>query len=142
MSKQRSTAAAPRLTPQKKGKFLRALARTGSVPLAAKTAGLSVEPVLELREEDPAFAERWREAEELAGAALEAEARRRAVDGVEEPVFYQGQKVGVVRRYSDSLLGLLLRGNRPEKFRDRADTGERGGVPITVKIQKFDNDEN
>lgn len=139
MSEQRSPAPAPKPTPQKRGKFLKALVNTGSVAVAAKRAGLSVEVLQGLRERDAGFAERWHEAEALAGAALEAEARRRAVDGVEEPVFYQGQKIGVVRRYSDALLSLLLRGNRPEKFRGRADEGDRGSMPIVVKIQDFDD---
>ena len=139
VSDQRSPAPAPKPTPQKKGKFLKALTSTGSVTLAAKRAGLSVEVLDGLRESDTDFAERWRQAEALAIIALEMEARRRAVEGVEEPVFYQGQKIGVVRRYSDSLLSLLLRGNRPEKFRERAGDGDSGGMPIVVKIQNFDD---
>lgn len=139
MSDQRSPAPAPKLTPQKIGKFLKALSSTGSVALAAKRAGLSVEALHGQRESDSDFAERWRQAEALATIALEMEARRRAVDGVEEPVFYQGQKIGVVRRYSDALLSLLLRGSRPEKFRERGGDGDSGGMPIVVKIQNFDD---
>ena len=107
--------------------------------MAAKRAGLPVKLLHGLRESDADFAERWQQAEALAAIALEMEARRRAVDGVEEPVFYQGQKIGVIRRYSDSLLSLLLRGSRPGKFRDRAGDGEGGGMPIVVKIQNFDD---
>ena len=139
VSDQRSPAPAPKPTPQKKGKFLKALTSTGSVTLAAKRAGLSVEVLDGLRESDTDFAERWRQAEALATIALEMEARRRAVEGVEEPVFYQGQKIGVVRRYSDSLLSLLLRGSRPGKFRECAGDGDSGGMPIVVKIQNFDD---
>ena len=47
---------------------------------------------------------------------IEAEARRRAVDGVDEPVYYQGKEVGTVRRYSDVLLIFLLKGLRPQRF--------------------------
>ena len=54
----------------------------------------------------------------MATDTLEMEARRRASLGVEEPVYYQGQVVGYVRKYSDVLLMFLLKAQRPEKFRD------------------------
>ena len=50
---------------------------------------------------------------------LEAEAWRRAHDGIEEPILYKGQVVTHVRKYSDLLLMFLLKGLRPEKFRDK-----------------------
>jgi hypothetical protein len=67
---------------------------------------------------------------------LEAKARRRAVEGMETPILYQGKmcytdeidpKTGEVRkserplstrRYSDALLMFLPKGARPEKYRD------------------------
>ena len=51
---------------------------------------------------------------------LEDEARRRALQGVEKPVFREGRQVGTVTEYSDTLLIFLLKARRPEKFRDRA----------------------
>jgi hypothetical protein len=51
---------------------------------------------------------------------MEDEAMRRAVDGWDEPVYQKGEQVGVVRKYSDSLLALLLRGRRPDVYRDNA----------------------
>ena len=56
----------------------------------------------------------------MAGDILEAEAHRRAVEGVEEPVgWYKGQAGGTVRRYSDVLLMFLLKGVLPERYKDR-----------------------
>lgn len=49
---------------------------------------------------------------------LEDDVRRRAVDGVEEPLFHQGKKVGLTRKYSDTLLIFLLKARRPAKYRD------------------------
>ena len=46
---------------------------------------------------------------------LEDEARRRAVDGVDEPVFQQGKQVGTIRKHSDTLLIFLLKGIRPQE---------------------------
>ncbi len=48
--------------------------------------------------------------------ALEDEAMRRAIDGVEKPVFRGGEVVGHVRDYSDSMLMFLLKSRKPEVF--------------------------
>ncbi len=60
---------------------------------------------------------------------LEDEAVRRAKDGVEEPVYQGGKLVGHVQKYSDTLLIFLLKGAKPEKFRERSQhefSGEDG----------------
>lgn len=64
------------------------------------------------------FAARWDEAIDDAVHTLEAEAWRRARDGYSEPVYYRGRQVGEVVRYSDGLLSLLLKANRPKKYRE------------------------
>ena len=47
---------------------------------------------------------------------------------------YQGSQVGTVRRYSDTLLIFLLKGRRPEKFKDRvAHGGDANAPPIKHK---------
>ena len=48
---------------------------------------------------------------------IEDEAIRRAVNGVSEDVYYMGAVCGSKRNYSDALLGKLLEGNMPEKYR-------------------------
>jgi hypothetical protein len=56
-----------------------------------------------------------------------------AKDGFDEPRFYEGQVCGHVRRYSDTLLILLLKARRPGKYGDKV-TAEHtgpGGGPIT-----------
>jgi len=67
------------------------------------------------------------EAEQIATDALELEARRRAVEGVAKPLVSMGKlvrdddgKVIEVRDYSDHLMLALLRGHRPERFREAA----------------------
>lgn len=47
---------------------------------------------------------------------LEAEARRRGVEGVEEPILFQSKVVTTVRKYSDVLLIFLLKGLRPRRY--------------------------
>src|SRR5690606_18484748 len=98
-----------------------------------------------LRKEDPDFAAAWDEAMEQASDALEVEARRRAIEGWDEPVFYQGMETGMVRKFSDTLLIFLLKGARPEKYRDRIDHTTKGkeipgpGV-VAVNVYLPDNE--
>ena len=80
-----------KLTEARRERFLTALASSGSVSAAVRVAGTSRTRVYELRKVDPAFAASWDEAEESATDALEAEARRRAIDGVELPVISMGK---------------------------------------------------
>jgi predicted ThiF/HesA family dinucleotide-utilizing enzyme len=106
--------------------FLRALAGTGNVTTAVAVAGTSRSRVYELRKTNGAFAAGWDEAEEIAADRLEEEARRRAVEGVQEPLVSGGKIVRdddgqpiAIRRYADTLLLALLKAHRPEKFRDQ-----------------------
>jgi hypothetical protein len=109
-----------RLTPARWPRFLDALSTTGNVTWAAATVGMTRAEVLGLRAGDETLARQWDDAIEVAADALEAEARRRALEGWLEPVFYQGQQVGEVRKYSDRMLELLLKAQRPEKFQGPA----------------------
>src|SRR6266404_8212532 len=100
-----------RLTKARQAGFLKTLAGTGNVTAAAAFAGTSRTRVYEFRKIDPAFAAAWDEAEEMAVDALEAEARRRGVEGVQEPLVSAGRIVRddegqpiAIRRYSDNLL--------------------------------------
>lgn len=65
------------------------------------------------------YAEAYYNARELIVDQLESEAIRRAKDGVERPVYQGGELVGTVTEYSDSLLMFLLKGMRPDKYRER-----------------------
>jgi hypothetical protein len=111
-----------KLTEARREGFLRALADTGSITAAVTAAGTSRTRVYELRKIDPAFAAAWDEAEEIAADRLEHEARRRAVEGVSEPLVSAGKLVRddvgqpvAMRRYSDPLLLALLRMHRPAR---------------------------
>ena len=121
----------------KKRAFLAAFAECGTVTHAAEIAGISRRMVQYWKKDDPEFAEAFRVAEEKAADRLEQEARRRAIEGVSEPVFHKGEVVGTVQKYSDTLLIFLLKGARPEKYRERVTqeiTG-KGGGPIEASIR-------
>jgi hypothetical protein len=115
--------------------FLGQLERTGNVSGACRAAGIGRSTAYEWRAGDAAFAAQWAEAEETATDALEAEARKRAVDGWDEPVFHQGAPCGTVRKYSDRMLEILLKGHRP-KFRDnhRVEVSGPAGAPVSLTL--------
>lgn len=114
----------------KKRAFLAAFAETGSVTRATEAAGIDrTTPYSDPWKNDEGFQEAWDRARPMAADTLEAEAVRRAVEGVEEPVgFYKGVPSAMVRRYSDTLLIFLMKGANPEKYRDRADVRHSGRI--------------
>lgn len=117
------------------------LAETGVVTAACRAVSIARSTAYDARNAHEDFAAAWDAAIEEAADLLELEARRRAHDGIEEPVFGSGGtgvgtvEVGTIRKYSDTLLIFLLKGARPEKFRDRvsAEHSGPGGGPIEVK---------
>ena len=124
----------PRSTAQANARaFLAAYRQTASITRAAAAARI-----------DRGMHYRWlanenyrkafEAAQDVAAQILEDEAVRRATEGVLEPVFYQGEKCGAVRRYSDGLMQFLLRGFRPQKYASRTElTGPNGG-PLEVSL--------
>jgi len=127
---------------QKKRAYLLALSFCGNVSLAAKVAGIDRATVYVWRNgkagrensrADEAFLSAEMIAKEMAADRLEGEAWRRAVEGVQEPVgFYRGEPGAYVRRYSDTLLIFLLKGLRPEKYRERYEHSATRPVPIML----------
>jgi hypothetical protein len=88
--------------------FLRVLRETGCVSDAAKRAGLSTTSAYRLRGKCPDFAEAWNRAQAKGLATIEQAAFERAVTGWDEVVTRGGEEVSTKRRYSDSLLRVLL----------------------------------
>ncbi len=72
---------------------------------------------------------------DIGADVLEQEARRRAVEGVSEPVYYMGAEVGSVQKYSDTLMCLLLKGHKPQKYRERTDLNVTGMDVVTAAMQ-------
>jgi hypothetical protein len=107
-------------SPELREKFLSVLRQTGNVGVAAETINVYRTTPYQWKRKDPAFAKQWDEALDAAADIVEAEVRRRAVEGFEEPVFYKGEVVGYVTRYSDRMLELLMKALKPEKFREKA----------------------
>lgn len=103
----------------KKPQFIEAYRRLGTITAAAEAAGVARGTHYEWLRNDPEYAAEFRQAEEAVADMLEREAIRRAVEGTERFVYHQGEVVGAERQFSDTLLIFLLKGHRPEKFKDR-----------------------
>ena len=126
----------------KKRQFLAAYSELGNVSQAAKLVAMDRGNHPRWMREDPEYAEAFAEAKEIACDNLEAEARRRAVEGTEKPVFHNGQVCGTIREYSDTLLIFLLKGAMPEKYRERYGVNLQGTVQHTGQVQIYIPDNN
>lgn len=96
--------------------FLETLRKTANVSYAVRVSGISRAWAYKQRKLDPSFAEEWDAAVEEAIDLMEMAAHQRAFTGVEEPVYYKGEEVGRVKKFSDQLAMFLLRAHRPEKY--------------------------
>lgn len=116
--------------------FLKNLRETGNILKACRAAKVARTTFYEHRKADAVFEAQVSEALEEAGDVLEAEAWRRAVKGVRRPVFQGGRKVGEIQEYSDTLLIFLLKGTKPQKYRERAEVTGADGGPIVTMVRE------
>lgn len=114
--------------------FCAALADTAQVQKACDAVGVSKQSAFRVRKANPEFAAMWKEAEELAVVWMEDQAKRRAFDGVQKPVFHNGVEVATVREYSDLLTIFLLKAHAPAKYREnsRVELTGADGAPLDV----------
>ena len=98
--------------------FLSTLEKTGSIAGSAKAAKAGRQTVYDHMKADPDFADRCREALEAAEDNLETELRRRAVEGEEVPVYFNGEVVGHSNRKSDALLLFAIKNLRQRREHD------------------------
>ena len=117
---------------RKQQAFLAAyVACTGNITQAAQSAKVSRQSVLTWRQQYPAFADALADADEQVTDDLEAEALRRAKGWTEVRVAADGTTYEV-HKYSDTLLIFLLKGRRPEKYRE---SGKRDGQEISELLK-------
>ena len=105
-----------------------------SVREACEALGLQRRAVRALRRSDQDFDADYHEARGLTPEKILAEMRRRAIDGVEEPVFHDGEIVGTITKYSDRLLMALGKGFVPE-LRERVEVTGRDGGDLEVTVE-------
>jgi hypothetical protein len=101
--------------------FISALSVHGNVTVAADQTGITRQWAYNVRNSDEAFKAEWDAALEEASDRIEYAAYTRAVDGLEKGIYYKGDKVDTEREYSDTLMAMMLKGTKPEKYRERID---------------------
>jgi len=143
----------PQIADLKKRAFLAAFAEAGSIRAAARAAGVSERTPWNWLHRDDSEAGRvfqaaFDDAKRLAGNALEAEARRRATEGVRRLRFYRGEPIidpetgrpYFEHEYSDVLLIFLLKGAMPEKYRERFQHEHRG-LAESSRVRVIEDDD-
>lgn len=120
---------------QAQADFIEALLKHGGVVTkAVADVEVHLARLYSWRQEEPEFAAAWAEAVEIGADKLEAEAVRRAVEGVDKPVTFQGEITATYKEYSDSLLQFLLKGAKPDKYNRQAlQISGPGGAPIQIQ---------
>lgn len=120
---------------RKKDELLfQALAEGKMLREALAITGYGRSAVYRWRAEDEEFDARWKAAIDEAVELMEAEADRRAIEGVDEPVFYKGYECGYVRKFSDTLLIFRLKALAPEKYKERVENTGKDGRPIEYNV--------
>lgn len=142
--------------------FLEALRTVPVIAHACRAVGINRSTAWRAREADEQFAADWDDAIEEGVDNAEQEAYRRAVTGFEEPVIHQGRLQHVfepyalpdgstghrpvldangqpvpltVRKHSDTLLSLYLKGMRKEVYSERKEfTGANGTALPAAQI--------
>lgn len=122
----------PGATP-KQAAFLTALVfHAGQHGKAAKAAKIARQLHYHWLKTDELYKELHREAMLQVTEVLEDEAIRRAIEGQEKGVYYQGAQCGTEIVHSDGLMMFLLRAADPEKYRERSEV--KGKVDVTHKF--------
>ena len=125
--------------------FLAAYGKTGGLLKAAAIAGSSIQQHHTWLK-DPAYVEAFEVAHKQSIEHLELEARRRGMDGVEEPIYQNGQLVGYKQRYSDALLMFLLKGLDKGKYAEHTtveakNVNVNANANLNVDLSRLTNDE-
>lgn len=112
--------------------LLNALRQVPNITRACTLAMISPATVRGWRRQDPAFDTAVAEALDDGVDALEAEVHRRAFEGYEKPIIFQGQITDTYKEYSDGLAQFLLKAHRPDKYRERSEVQSTGAQTITI----------
>ena len=95
--------------------FLAALESTGIVTHAAKAAEVGRRTVYDHLKADLEFYQKTQDALDTADCNLQMELMHRAVEGVQQPVYYKGEVVGQITKKNDALLMFAIRNLRQQR---------------------------
>lgn len=109
----------------------------GDMTSACRELGVSVASVHFWMEDDPNAASRLRLAQQIGWTTIEGAAHQRAIVGVEEDVYYQGEVVGQKRVYSDGLLAQMLKA-RVKAYSAEESQGPKVMVNIMPRADSYE----
>lgn len=130
---------------QNQRSFLMAFAVCGDLVTAAKAARISLAAHWHWRRHDDEYAAAFEQATEMAGDVLESKAMQRAVNGVKKMKFYKGQPITVQgpdgrempyveTEHPESLVQFMLKGLKPEKYRERHEVTGNAGLQVQLVL--------
>lgn len=124
-----------KMTTEFKEALINMLAELPNITVVCKLMGIHCSVFYRTRNKDKEFDQGVKDAMEQGYDLWEEEARRRAIDGVLEPVFYRGEEVGTIRKYSDQLLTTLLKGRKAKVYNPGVKiTAGNEGEKITMTL--------
>lgn len=124
----------------KKRAFLAAYREAGTIRGALSATGISSSTHYKWLSDSEEYQKDFEKAQRASVVALEEEARRRAIEGVAEPIFGKnGEQVGTKMRYSDTMLIFLLKANHPSKFGDKLEQTNKGTTTAPIQVYLPEN---
>lgn len=117
-----------------KVEMVREYANTGRIGQTCEVVGITDDTHYEWLEADPEYAKNMAAAKRRFVEKLEAEADRRAAEGVNRPIYQGGKRVGTVKDFSDLLLIFRLKGEAPDKYKDRVANEHSGPNGAAIKV--------
>ncbi len=117
----------------KKKRFLEHYKKLFTISRACEATGITRTTYYRWMDDCPSFKTSFEQARQRTTELLEAEAIRRAYEGVEQPIIRNGFTVGVTKEYSDTLLIFLLKAADPTKYREHIESH----VDVTTKGEKI-----
>lgn len=109
-----------------KREFLDKLKVIGIIERTCKAARVHPDKIYKARREDPEFAREFDAIRARLTEQAEDEVYRRGKKGWREPIIYKGERVGWLRRYSDTCLLAYLKANNPAKWRESYQARDSG----------------
>lgn len=114
--------------------FLAAYAECGDITAAAKAVPMRRDLHYRWLQKSPAYAAAFQRRKDVFADSVRAEAKRRAMDGILEPVFYQGKACGSIRKFSDAVLLRMMEAHCPE-FKRKTEISGSDGAPIETRVE-------
>ena len=115
--------------------FLAAYRRTCNITKSAKLAGIEPRQHYRWLEMYPKYGPAFERAKRIAAQYLEDVAIAGATEGWLEPVFFQGQPCGAIRKYDLGGRQFLLRGAMPEKYGAKVELSGKDGGAIAQRVE-------